>query len=105
SITHQVAYVERVSDERAASDGAVVTRDVLLDVTQVLLGSIEHRSRNVETFFLGAMERVGDMDAHVRPRLIVSTPEAEAAIVALERLQPLDVTRYGVDHLFRLGKS
>src|SRR2546426_8782714 len=37
SITHQAAHVERISNEGSAGNGAGATRNVLLDLSQVLL--------------------------------------------------------------------
>ncbi len=90
-VAQETPHGERVGLERVAHVLPVLGRDVPLDLAQVAPRALEGLVGHGEALRLRAGEGVGHVDGDVRPGALAPAPEAEAAVVVLQRAQPIDV--------------
>ena len=91
AVAHQRPHGERVGLERAAHVLPVLGRDVPVDLAQVAPRALEGVVGHGEALRLRAGEGVGHVDRDVGPGLVAPAPEAEAAVVVLQRAQAVEV--------------
>ena len=90
-VAQERPHGERVGLERAPHVLPVLGRDVPVDLAQVAPRAVEGVVGHGEALRLRAGEGVGHVDRDVGPGLVAPAPEAEAAVVVLQRAQAIDV--------------
>ena len=91
AVAQERPHGQRVGLERAAHVLPVLGRDVPVDLAQVAPRAVEGVVGHGEALRLRAGEGVGHVDGDVGPGLVAPAPEAEAAVVVLQRAQAVDV--------------